>query len=591
MIKYNNNTIYNWNFDTSNLIKVYRNNAIVFYKVSGGSPIPEYKVCFAVVDDISQYTDMEFEDVYDNATEKWYKLNNLNQYEAYGVYGQGTGSTVTTYDGKLTIDDGYEYEWNGSSWVNIGEIEEGESRLPQGYTEVEYVQHSNDVNSKTSVFWTVPNDGVSGNVYTVDLSLDSNQSGVSRYIQLFGSTYGYCYRQDSGYNYNANVGYMTKINYTNMYAPPYDTKLRYRLEPLELTVTNTVASTSTTINLSADRSTSSGGADFGVFNANMYDGGAYCLKGKIYSILIEDSNGVIKHNYVPCKRDNDNVIGLYDIVGNSFYSPSVLIVTAGEEVVQETYPKYYSEKSEPLDNLTFNTLAEAQTYAYNNCVYDGMKATIDGDKYYFDSSDENGWVEYESRLPQGYTEVEYVQNNTQGAYLNLGVKLYGTIGNSYQITARYKSQYMPNWNTSYGLQTIINSESVSSPYYGMVFRYASNTHVLELAGGDKSNITWTNTDNGDGTSALTISSNSTAHADQVPLGLFVSYRGNYTNPYRWSNATFYSMQITLNNELVRNLVPCKRDNDSMVGMYDLVNDVFYYPPNYQSYQLVAGPLV
>jgi len=289
MIKYNNNTINDWNFDTSNVIKVYRNNAIVFYKISGESPTPEYKVCFAVVDDISQYTDMEFEDVFDNATEKWYKLNNLNQYEEYGIYGSGRTS-----------------------------------------------------------------------------------------------------------------------------------------------------------------------------------------------------------------------------------------------------------------------------------------------------------CEGSSRLPQGYTEVEYVQNNTQGAYLNLGVKLYEAIGNSYQITARYKSQYMPNWSSGEYLQTIINSEGVSTPYYGMVFRYAYSTHTLELAGGDKSDITWTNTDNGDGTSVLTISSNSTAHADQVPLGLFSSYQGNYTTPYRWSNATIYSMQITLNNELVRDLVPCKRDSDSMVGMYDLVNDVFYYPPNYQSYQLVAG---
>lgn len=390
MIKYNNNTIYDWNFDTSNLIKVYRNNAIVFYKFSGESPTPEWKVCFAVVDDISQYTDREFEDVYDNATEKWYKLNNLNEYEEYGVY--GSGRSITYYKGKLTIDEGYEYEWNGSEWINLGEIEEGESRLPQGYTEVEYVQHSNDVRSTGNVFWTVPNDGVSGNVYTVDLSLDSNQSGVSRYIQLFGSTYGYCYRQNRGYNYNANVGYMTKINYSNSYAPPYDTKLRYRLEPLELTVTNTVVSTSTTINLSASRSMSSGGADFGVFNANMNDGGAYILKGKIYSILIEDSNGVIKHNYVPCKRDSDDTVGLYDIIGNGFYNPSVLIVTAGEEVVKKIYPKYYSEKSEPLNDLTFDTMAEAQAYAYNNCVYDGMKAIIDGDRYYFDSSDENGWV-------------------------------------------------------------------------------------------------------------------------------------------------------------------------------------------------------
>ena len=212
-------------------------------------------------------------------------------------------------------------------------VTETPSRLPSGYTEVEYVQHSNDVHSTSNVFWTVPNDGVSGNVYTVDLSLDSSQSGKSRYIQLFGSTYGYCYRQDRGYRYNANVGYMTKINYSNSYAPPYDTKLRYRLEPLKLTVTNTVDSTSDTINLSTNRNMPSGGTDFGVFNANMNDGGAYCLKGKIYSILIEDSNGVIKHNYVPCKRDSDNVIGLYDIIGNGFYNPSVLIVTAGPQVI------------------------------------------------------------------------------------------------------------------------------------------------------------------------------------------------------------------------------------------------------------------
>ena len=48
-------------------------------------PTGGYKVCYAVVDNISQYSDREFDDVYDKATEKWYKLNNLNQYEQYGV--------------------------------------------------------------------------------------------------------------------------------------------------------------------------------------------------------------------------------------------------------------------------------------------------------------------------------------------------------------------------------------------------------------------------------------------------------------------------------------------------------------------------
>ena len=43
-IYFNNSSINDWNYDTLNVIKVYRNNAIVFYKVSGGSPTPEHTV-------------------------------------------------------------------------------------------------------------------------------------------------------------------------------------------------------------------------------------------------------------------------------------------------------------------------------------------------------------------------------------------------------------------------------------------------------------------------------------------------------------------------------------------------------------------
>lgn len=120
MIKYNLNNINDWNFDASNIVKVYHNGAVCYYKISGESPTPVQEPCFAVVDDITQYSETEFEDVYDKATEKWYKLNNFNQYEEYGIYGDGRN--ITYYEGKLTIDGDYEYEWNGSSWVNLGEV-------------------------------------------------------------------------------------------------------------------------------------------------------------------------------------------------------------------------------------------------------------------------------------------------------------------------------------------------------------------------------------------------------------------------------------------------------------------------------------
>ena len=112
MIYYNSNTINDWFFSTDNIIKVYRNNAICYYKVNNSGDTPQFDVCYAVVSDISEYQETEFEDVYDKTTEKWYKLNNLNQYEQYGVYGSGRTSC------------------------------EGSSRLPQGYTEVEYIERN-----------------------------------------------------------------------------------------------------------------------------------------------------------------------------------------------------------------------------------------------------------------------------------------------------------------------------------------------------------------------------------------------------------------------------------------------------------------
>ena len=125
VIKYNNNNINDWNFGTSNVIKVYRNNAVCFYKVVGDAPSGQTP-CFAVVDDISQYQSTEFVDVYDKATLKWYKRNNLNQYEEYGVYGDSTASTETYYDGKLAVVNGYEYEFSNGSWENVGVVSGGE---------------------------------------------------------------------------------------------------------------------------------------------------------------------------------------------------------------------------------------------------------------------------------------------------------------------------------------------------------------------------------------------------------------------------------------------------------------------------------
>ena len=616
MIKYNNNTINDWYYGASNLIKVYRNNAIVFYKVSGESPTPEYKVCYAVVDDISQYSETEFEDVYDKATEKWYKLNNLNKYEEYGIYGSGrticegssrlpqgyteveyientstayidtgayldtsnfeigyvignkqqlfgychqgcgsctwlgveqsatmwwgnfnnnanlssyltsgdntiiftqSGATingtsisktlsigsddirnssllifarydfrhnvvehrtdsymqvksfylknngtlvrdfvpakrdsddkygmydlitdtfyvspnnvdfsggdpitptdcVTTYDGKLTIDDGYEYEWNGSSWVNVGEVS-GSSRVPSGYVELTHAQTIKQAVQMQSGF-TVPIDLQATYNYIFEFTpIDWESNTGSYYGALLGvddsdtnfPSYG-LFKLDNGWGtmWNRTISSFWNYSFDTRSGKPASGKYRFyddtkakvtmhlhnydASQGADMIVENEGYPTSAVTSTSAYKSgyvVSTGVHNLPLFSSiDSQQNTAYM---NFYNLKIETNENVAVYDYIPCKRKSDNKVGLYDVVHNVFYAP-LFELNAGDEASHTEYPKYYTEKSDPLNDLTFNTMAEAQTYAYNNCVYDGMKATIDGDRYYFDSEDENGWV-------------------------------------------------------------------------------------------------------------------------------------------------------------------------------------------------------
>lgn len=188
------------------------------------------------------------------------------------------------------------------------------------------------------------------------------------------------------------------------------------------------------------------------------------------------------------------------------------------------------------------------------------------------------------RLPEGYTEVEYIENTgtttSNGAFINTGVLLYDDASNTFTVTSRLKTRYY-SASADNTLQTFINSEGVSTPYNGFVYRYKYYTsgQEVELAG-TGCNAELTTVDHEDGTRTVTIQSVSAAtFTNQVPLGVFSSYNGNYSRPYRFSLMTLYSMKIVKNGTVVRDFVPAKRDTDSKFGLYDLITDTFYTSPN------------
>lgn len=175
------------------------------------------------------------------------------------------------------------------------------------------------------------------------------------------------------------------------------------------------------------------------------------------------------------------------------------VINYNETVGKSEYPKYYSEKSDPLNDLAFNTLEEANTYAYNNCVYDGMRATIDGDRYYFDSNDENGWVkiiEYykvEDVTPDGasgwtisgsstynpdssyYDDFDIETISTSNSYKIAKVTIYGYEHFTYYLRSFH------GWSSSFIYVTATNVDEVSTPPSTMPYNSSSaitNTYGL-----------------------------------------------------------------------------------------------------------------
>lgn len=117
MIKYNNNTINKLATDAT-VNKMYYGGNVAYmryYRLVPQNP------CYDVIGSISSYTARTFSDVYDTSSRKWYKLNNTDAYEEYGIYAETTASTETTYEGKLAKVGDNEYEVVNGEWVNIGE--------------------------------------------------------------------------------------------------------------------------------------------------------------------------------------------------------------------------------------------------------------------------------------------------------------------------------------------------------------------------------------------------------------------------------------------------------------------------------------
>ena len=612
MIKYNLNTINGWNFGEDNIIKVYRNNAVCYYKIVSSGGTSGQTPCFAVVDDITQYQETEFVDVYDKATEKWYKLNNLNQYEEYGVY--GSGRNITYYEGKLTVDDGYEYIYSGGSWVNVGEVSGSTATLPDVPFTVNYNAKNYDSSTKTLL-------KTEGQLANVDAVVTAGTPTVSDdYLTIASNTratisgYQTYFNRDnnnpnltiiSKQNTNGNNCHMfanRDSNYNWMYRC-YSNKLTLHgsSETGQLAVTTQPVIESVRINSNrqyqynnyTNDTTSSGNS----FNYGSTNSGKFAIFAGYGTSSGEWFVGDFYWVYMSQNTLTDEQV------------QQVIAYNEGGGG-QPEYPLYYDEMQDPPNNLSFSSMTEAEEY---ECPWVGMKATIDGVNYVFSGDSQSGyeWVEIISPIPSEYNELEYIEvprvsrTTTSANLFAVPVDL--------QAYHKYVLDFTPVnfWDTSYygvmlggnnadtnfhdlGIFKLDNGWGTGkmivsclnyqlgrtkfdiSPYIIQNTRTVISMHMNGYVANNGASISIESNGvevfTGSSTTKANSSYNPTIGIRNVPL-LDMGSSGN--NTYT-ANLKFHNFAVmTSSDELVYNYLPVERISDGQAGLFETVNQVFY----------------
>lgn len=173
-----------------------------------------------------------------------------------------------------------------------------------------------------------------------------------------------------------------------------------------------------------------------------------------------------------------------------------------------------------------------------------------------------------SRLPSAYQEVEYIESDGTGQYIDTGITPIGTT--TIILDFEFKNTFV-SWGGVFGAYS-------SNKHFAVTWQ--ANDGVVHYCHGSSESGDKTFTRNkryvlkiGEMLSATSDScfnySPSTFTAD-TSIWLFT---------YAHSTSTFaekiYRFQHYENGLIQHDFIPCYRISDSVIGMYDTVNDVFY----------------
>lgn len=397
--------------------------------------------------------------------------------------------------------------------------------LPDGYTQLEYIQSN-------------------GGAHYIDTGFKPNQNtGIIAKFQLLSST-----------GNQTPIFSRTSRNVAS-FGVFIDSNSRWTADYGTLRYTNNSIGAQTLINLNFDKNVVKFNNDSYTFDAQTFQsssnltifgmntGGTVANNARMnfYSCEIYD-NGTLIRSFIPCKNPS-GTIGLYDIVNSKFYTNvgSGGTFTAGPEVEKST-------------GITIN-------YLGNNKVVD-----ID-DEPVKSLSKDTEWIFQcvageKGKLPSTYRKLEYIQSSGK-QYIDTGV----IVKDITEIKVDFQAVTILSGENQYASSWVNEQNHIQIGIDGNKFM-------------DSGGVTYSQT------SSVTARTQAVGvPVGTVNLHLYLFAQSESTGALHHSSGRIFSCQITTADGLVRNFVPCKNP-DGVIGMYDVVNDKFYQ--NSGSDTFIAG---
>lgn len=407
--------------------------------------------------------------------------------------------------------------------------------LPEGYTQVEYIESTGTqylispyiVNNKTKFYCRY---------------MQTERGGEAAAQIIFGVTdnptpniayKGIC-RLLAGTTYFNRVAWGNTESGSVIDISGYDSlNTWYELyyDQNKLNINNTlVATSSTPLN-----SIWSANYGLGIFARN---GASVTMKSKakISSIWAKEDD-VYKLNLIPCRRNSDNALGMYDTVtGNFLTNQGTDTFIAGADVTKPS-PEI------PMDIWCNNGVLKAR---------------------------------HQSGLPFGYTLLNYIES-TGTQYIDTGV--FGTdktsVNIKYIVTEMSTTAgfgiigYQKGFKLSPSFQRVLWTNINNNQFrYGNTltdtFNKVNVNEVIEESFGNGSWIF-----NGENIPLEVIDSFTTSPNTMILFGL-----NNQGTVISLARIKLYFCSIEKNGTLVANYIPCRRNSDNVVGVYDTVSGQF-----------------